>query len=93
MSERRAGVRLYFPGDSGGPLVVQEADSTFTLMGVVSWGYGCARQGSPGVYAEVSSEWKYFILFILPDINKVSFRIHPLDTINHPEQPVMGEIL
>ena len=48
-------------GDSGGPLVVQEADSTFTLMGVVSWGYGCARQDQPGVYAEVSSEWKLFI--------------------------------
>lgn len=40
-------------GDSGGPLIVAE-DNTFTLMGVVSWGRGCARQGQPGVYAEVS---------------------------------------
>ena len=49
-------------GDSGGPLIVQEEDSTFTLMGVVSCGAGCAVQDQPGVYAEVSSEWKYFIV-------------------------------
>lgn len=35
-------------GDSGGPLV---ADNT--LVGVVSWGKGCATY--PGVYARVSS--------------------------------------
>ena len=49
-------------GDSGGPLVVQDQDATFTLMGVVSWGRGCARQGYPGVYAEVSGEWRYFLV-------------------------------
>jgi trypsin len=37
-------------GDSGGPIFDQEG----TQVGVVSWGYGCARENSPGVYSRVS---------------------------------------
>ena len=44
-------------GDSGGPLVVEDGTTEQdTLVGVVSWGIGCARSGLPGIYAEVSSE-------------------------------------
>jgi len=45
-------------GDSGGPFTV-EGSGAHTLVGVVSWGYGCAVAGLPGVYSSVSHhrEW------------------------------------
>lgn len=40
-------------GDSGGPLMAVEDDGERILVGIVSWGHGCAEPGSPGVYAQV----------------------------------------
>jgi len=43
-------------GDSGGPLVAYGADGTPRLVGITSYGRGCAGKYSPGVYARVAAD-------------------------------------
>tara|TARA_B110000977_G_scaffold176189_1_gene231608 strand:- start:957 stop:2684 length:1728 start_codon:yes stop_codon:yes gene_type:complete len=43
-------------GDSGGPLtVISPIDNRWLLVGVTSWGYGCADVNYPGIWSRVSS--------------------------------------
>lgn len=42
-------------GDSGGPVIKNDASGRPVLLGVVSWGNGCADPLYPGVYAKVST--------------------------------------
>ena len=40
-------------GDSGGPLIAN-IDGKFTVVGLTSWGKGCGRLNSPGVFSDLS---------------------------------------
>ncbi|KCZ48180.1 MULTISPECIES: trypsin-like serine protease [unclassified Hyphomonas] len=61
-------------GDSGGPLVARTWEEGPVQIGVVSWGLGCARQDSPGVYSRVSAyaEWISGETGIEPDLETPS---------------------
>ena len=61
-------------GDSGGPLICLDDNNQPVLTGVVSWGYGCAWAGLPGIYAELSQyiDWikeRISFLFFVSDFH------------------------
>ena len=50
-----AGGRDTCNGDSGGPLVTRHSNSGgYSAIGITSWGIGCARPDTLGVYANVA---------------------------------------
>ncbi|XP_017074324.1 serine protease Hayan isoform X2 [Drosophila eugracilis] len=54
-------------GDSGGPLILEtnEADGIFSILGVISSGFGCATK-TPGLYTRVSSFLDYIEGIVWP---------------------------
>eukprot|EP00191_Tetraselmis_sp_GSL018_P020860 CAMPEP_0177594270 /NCGR_PEP_ID=MMETSP0419_2-20121207/9692_1 /TAXON_ID=582737 /ORGANISM="Tetraselmis sp., Strain GSL018" /LENGTH=283 /DNA_ID=CAMNT_0019085569 /DNA_START=77 /DNA_END=925 /DNA_ORIENTATION=+ len=42
-------------GDGGGPLLFEQRVGEARVVGIVSWGQGCATPGKPGVYASMAA--------------------------------------
>ncbi|BES87727.1 serine protease [Nesidiocoris tenuis] len=53
-------------GDSGGPFLCPESGNAMTVYGITSWGQGCGRPNSPGVYTNVH----HYIQWIRETVSK-----------------------
>jgi secreted trypsin-like serine protease len=63
-------------GDSGGPLMMYTSSKQWVIVGITSFGYGCARSGYSGVYTRVTAYLNWIKMYI-------DDSMHPLSLIFH----------
>ena len=69
-------------GDSGGPLMT-EIEGRWTLIGIVSAGYSCAKRGQPGIYHRVAQTSDWISYSINDQKNKKEEKNTPFDDISY----------
>ncbi|XP_026546092.1 acrosin-like [Notechis scutatus] len=75
-------------GDSGGPLMCREHRSErFWLVGVTSWGAGCARAMRPGIY----SSMQHFLKWV-KDVTKENFSKAPRPPKTRPPTKPLNQL-
>ena len=92
-------------GDSGGPIMAPLVDppsptdpAHWRLVGVTSWGEGCAEPGKPGVYARLGDpdigDWVRTVLTTpyvpdppAPEQEEVRADLPPTEVLPQPEEP------
>ncbi|XP_075579523.1 transmembrane protease serine 5 [Pelecanus crispus] len=76
-------------GDSGSPLVCQD-EFTWRLVGIVSWGRGCAEPNHPGVYTNVAQllPWIYRITELKPETEGSPQHLPRLCSADPAEGPI-----
>lgn len=72
-------------GDSGGPVICIDAQNQPMLYGVVSWGYGCASSGYPGIYGKISA----VVDWIENVVNEVQTTAPPTTTAEPDEEQLL----
>ncbi len=76
-------------GDSGGPLAVQSGGN-WTLIGITSWGDGCARPQSPGVWARVSRYTNWINGYLIDPTTFTESVFLPIVSNKSEAPPVVG---